>query len=391
MSYALLTYNSATLTLDNITYTTNRSHTIWINNASNVNILNTKIKSTTGSSSNQITSNILYEQTSTGKLTITNSKLISDNDALINRNGGSTDPDSFTIEIKDSYFKNESLDGTSPYKIMSVDKALSQIIGEGQVVSQTGTKVQTSVVADTITTDDGTELTIYTPATLEADTKTYDKYSLSADHTLVEIRTKLSPVGTYDGIYDVTYNSIRLANGEILYAEDDSAFALLYDYYNSLSVGSYAYNVVLKSGKSLTFTLKVVDTTPTYKVTSGANQQLLINSNKDLIINIDGLNSLLTSVYVNNQLLSNNNYTVSGERTSLTLNNNYLKSLEEGTYTVKVTYSNDKEVITTFKVVKAMENPNTFDGIINSIMLGGLSVIGLVVGTIYITKKKVFN
>lgn len=43
------------------------------------------------------------------------------------------------------------------------------------------------------------------------------------------------------------------------------------------------------------------------------------------------------------------------------------------------------------KEVPVMENPNTFDGIINSILLGNISLMGVIGCTLYVNKKKIFN
>ena len=72
-----------------------------------------------------------------------------------------------------------------------------------------------------------------------------------------------------------------------------------------------------------------------YKFIFGENQLYEIFVTKELRFIIDGEFSDFDSVYVNDLLLEQWNYTVSVENTNITLNNEYLDTLDKNTYTIK--------------------------------------------------------
>ena len=68
-------------------------------------------------------------------------------------------------------------------------------------------------------------------------------------------------------------------------------------------------------------------------------------------------------------------------------------NLEAGsTYIVKVAnYDGGNYYETSFKVVKHIENPETSDGIINIILLGSISLIGIIGCSLFLNKKEKVN
>lgn len=129
-----------------------------------------------------------------------------------------------------------------------------------------------------------------------------------------------------------------------------------------------------------------------YKVLEGANQTLIINKIKDLIIKIEASFNLFKTngkVYINDELLDENNYTAKEGSTIITLKEDYLKTLSKGTYTLKVTFNDDRYAITNFFIKEEIKNPETSDNISNYIII---SITSLLLGGVFIyNKNKLFE
>ena len=134
-----------------------------------------------------------------------------------------------------------------------------------------------------------------------------------------------------------------------------------------------------------------------YELLEGKEQKY---ENDNLIFKSNGDYSLFNNVEINGIELEKDNYVVEKGSTIVTLKNNYLKTLSNGTYNLKINYTDGGYVETTFIVEKTgetqsgngssqseEENPKTFDGIGSSIFMGTISLIGLVGATIYLKKK----
>lgn len=145
-----------------------------------------------------------------------------------------------------------------------------------------------------------------------------------------------------------------------------------------------------------------------YELETGSGQTY---SNQNLTFKFNGDLSLLSSVKVNGVLLDASNYTKTKGSTIITLKQAYLDTLETGTYTLTVAYTDGGTASTTFtvpapdptqdppstteptsseEVSSLEENPNTSDEIMTSVLLGGISILGLGI-TMYLKKKKVLN
>jgi hypothetical protein len=124
-----------------------------------------------------------------------------------------------------------------------------------------------------------------------------------------------------------------------------------------------------------------------YKFISGENSDY---KGTDMVFVLNGEYSLFDSVYINGKLLDASNYTVKKGSTIITLNNSYLETLASNTYTLQVNYKNGTNVTTNFKienVEEVIENPKTYDGILSSVVLGLVSLIGLF-GSVFYLKKR---
>lgn len=128
-----------------------------------------------------------------------------------------------------------------------------------------------------------------------------------------------------------------------------------------------------------------------YNFLEGANQTYTISKDKELRFRIDADYSVFNnSVYVDGKLVDRNNYTSESGSTIIVLNQSYLDTLKVGEHTFKVEFSDGAEVETKFVVAqleKQEENPKTFDNIGTSLLIGFISLIGLIGATIYLKKR----
>lgn len=121
-----------------------------------------------------------------------------------------------------------------------------------------------------------------------------------------------------------------------------------------------------------------------YKILSENNN---VFKNEDLQFRFSGEFNKLKNVKINDNILSSDKYDAKSGSTIITLKREYLKTLKEGNYTLKVEYSDGGYSETTFTVGSDVKNPNTFDGIGSSILMGIISLIGLIGAIIYFKKR----
>ena len=124
------------------------------------------------------------------------------------------------------------------------------------------------------------------------------------------------------------------------------------DYYTR-----YNFNLTFKYGNS-----KI---TPTeYKFLEGANQEYTIEKDKDATFRIDADYSKFNNkVYIDNNLLNEDNYSSKSGSTIITLKEAYLKTLSIGKHTLKVAFSDEGSAATEFtiKEVQKIENGNKIE------------------------------
>ena len=185
--------------------------------------------------------------------------------------------------------------------------------------------------------------------------------------------------GTFDAyLYQLVENKQRFisqimtSKTPVRFAEDIDETALSYAEIKALAAGNPDINE--------------------YKVLEGVNQTLRINKIKDLIIKIEASFDLFKTngkVYINDELLDENNYTAKEGSTIITLKEDYLKTLSKGTYTLKVTFDDDRYAITNFFIKEEIKNPETSDNISNYIII---SITSLLLGGVFIyNKNKLFE
>ena len=140
-------------------------------------------------------------------------------------------------------------------------------------------------------------------------------------------------------------------------------------------------------------------TTPTYEyIDNTANQTYTIGED-GATFRINADYSLFENggkVYVDDTLVSSDNYTSKSGSTIITFTKDYMSSLSEGEHTLKVAFNNGGEATTKFTVAKAnttaeetTNNPQTGDNIMFYISMLGLSIIGLAGAGLYIRKRRI--
>lgn len=115
----------------------------------------------------------------------------------------------------------------------------------------------------------------------------------------------------------------------------------------------YNFNLTFKYGNS-----KI---TPTeYKFLEGANQEYTIEKDKDAIFRIDADYSKFNNkVYIDNNLLNEDNYSSKSGSTIITLKEAYLKTLSVGKHTLKVAFSDGGSATTEFTIKEAQKIENS--------------------------------
>ena len=100
----------------------------------------------------------------------------------------------------------------------------------------------------------------------------------------------------------------------------------------------------------------------TYEFVEGANQTYTINEDETAIFRINADYSLFENggkVYVDDTLVSSDNYTSKSGSTIITFTNDYMSSLSEGEHTLKVAFNNNGTATTKFTIAKAAEEETT--------------------------------
>ena len=137
----------------------------------------------------------------------------------------------------------------------------------------------------------------------------------------------------------------------------------------------------------------------TYKVVEGAGQTYTITKDGSATFKINGEFSLFDKVYVDGNLVAEENYTA---KSGSTIKPDYMNSLAEGKHTLKVTYTDGGDATTTFTIAKVAEenngtadkaenttnNPKTSDNIVTFVAMFIVSVLGIAI-TVKYNKNKV--
>ena len=127
-----------------------------------------------------------------------------------------------------------------------------------------------------------------------------------------------------------------------------------------------------------------------YEVLEGKDQTHTIGTDNNIVIKIDADKNLFSKLFINEIELGTDKYEITSGSTIITLKKSYLDSLDKGTYDLKAIFTDGGESTTSFTIAKLADNPKTGDSIITSIILGSISLIGLLGASIYLKKKR-FN
>lgn len=121
--------------------------------------------------------------------------------------------------------------------------------------------------------------------------------------------------------------------------------------------------------------------------TKGIDKELSLKIGDTNIDNFD-------KVYINDVLLDQEFLEVSSGSIVVKIKDSYLKTLENGTYDIRVTTKDGGEANTTFVIANKVEvekNPDTSDGIMNSLFLVSISIIGVSGCGLFLIEKKKYN
>ncbi len=120
-----------------------------------------------------------------------------------------------------------------------------------------------------------------------------------------------------------------------------------------------------------------------YDIIKGENQKF---DGKDLSFTISGDYSLFDKILVDGKEVDSKNYTVESGSTIITLKESYLKTLSIGNHTLRVEYNDGGYVETTFETAKVITNPPTYDNLGTSMLIGIVSLLGLLGSAVYFRK-----
>lgn len=131
------------------------------------------------------------------------------------------------------------------------------------------------------------------------------------------------------------------------------------------------------------------DTNVYYKFLDNTEKQTYDLAKRNIITyKIDADLSKLVDVYLNNKKIDKKYLETKEGSTIITISNDYLKTLKVGNYNIKVLF-NDGEANTVLKVINSKQkNPNTADNIIKFVVIGGISLVGMIGVSLYIKNKK---
>lgn len=131
----------------------------------------------------------------------------------------------------------------------------------------------------------------------------------------------------------------------------------------------------------------------TYEYIEGANQTYVVGNGESARFRIDADYSLFEdggAVYVDDELVDEDNYTSKSGSTVIELNEDYVSTLDAGEHTLKVAFNNGESATTTFTVEKeestSTKAPKTGDTVIIWVALIAASILGIAL-TIKFSKK----
>lgn len=135
--------------------------------------------------------------------------------------------------------------------------------------------------------------------------------------------------------------------------------------------------IKVRYGKSTVYGF--LDNTETQTFTLGSSGELKFRADVDF--------SKFENVYLDGVLVSPNNYTAKSGSTIVILNPSFVNTLSAGNHTLVMNFT-DGYATATFTINDTPLPPKTFDGIVNYIGLGLISIIGLLGSALYLRKRE---
>lgn len=129
----------------------------------------------------------------------------------------------------------------------------------------------------------------------------------------------------------------------------------------------------------------------TYEVLNGDKQEFIQGEIDLYSFRIDGNFILFDSLYINGlTLVRENDYNVTEGSTIITFTKEGIKKLNTlavGKYDISVNYLNSKKAIASLIINEKLKNPMTGDNIIIYVIIGTVSLIGIVGTTVFVKRK----
>ncbi len=205
--------------------------------------------------------------------------------------------------------------------------------------------------------------------------------------TAVNVGTKKSEI--FKGLHTKYTGSALDYNG----TDDGIIYETRYDYYTKCT-----YEFTFKYSKEEVNPKK-------YEFIEGANQVYTINKSKNAVFKVNTTAKDIKEIYIDGSVLDAKNYVLDSQDGIITILDEYLKNLSIGEHKIKVTFLDEKEIVTNFEVkaeqsqsdIKDEEknesientdsNPETGDSVLTSLTLSVISILGVAIALMINNKK----
>lgn len=144
------------------------------------------------------------------------------------------------------------------------------------------------------------------------------------------------------------------------------------------------HNVYISAEFEVDYSFFEISKGQTYRINKDNKLTFKLNPSYDLFE--DG-----GKVYVDSNLVDSSYIASSPGSTIITFSKAFLDELAEGEHTIKVVFNTDVEVSDRFTIETYIKNPNTSDGIISLILMGIVSLFGVLGCVLFLNKEKRYN
>ena len=142
-----------------------------------------------------------------------------------------------------------------------------------------------------------------------------------------------------------------------------------------------------------------------YKFIEGSNQTYTIGKSKNAVFKVNTTAKDIKEIYIDGSILDAKNYVLDSQDGIITILDEYLKNLVIGEHKVKVTFLDEKEIVTNFEVkseqsqsdIKGEEknesientdpNPETGDNVLTNLTISVISILGVAIALMINNKK----